>query len=101
MSEGGFLALACAAGVGLGLFYFGGLWLTVRRLPTTRWPALLTLGSLLGRLAPTLVGFYLVMAGRWERLLACLVGFVLVRLVIVAWIRPEAVQPPPPQKQGE
>jgi F1F0 ATPase subunit 2 len=82
----------------LGLFYFGGLWLTVRHLPSSRSPALLTLGSFLGRTAVTLTGFYLVMGGRWERLLACFVGFLLMRTILVARWRPEEPQEPPPEE---
>ena len=70
-------------GTGLGLFYFGGLWLTVQRLPVTKRLALLTLGSLVGRMGISLFGFYLVMDGQWERLLVCLSGFVLVRVILV------------------
>jgi F1F0 ATPase subunit 2 len=77
------LVLALVAGFGLGLFYFGGLWLTVRRIPTTRHPALLTLGSFVGRTLLTLAGFYLVMDGRWERLALCLLGFLAARTVLV------------------
>ena len=77
------LVLAFMAGLGLGVFYFGGLWLTVQRLPQARHPGLLTLLSLIIRLGVTLAAFYLVMAGRWERLLVCLAGFLLVRVVLV------------------
>jgi F1F0 ATPase subunit 2 len=65
------------AGVGLGAFYFLGLWWTVRRLPTVRVPALWTTVSFVVRSGIVLAGFYLVMAGRWENLLACLAGFTL------------------------
>ena len=74
------LLLPAAAGLALGLVYFGALWLTVRALPAARSPALLTLASLTARLALLLLGFHAVAAGRWERLLACLAGFVLARL---------------------
>lgn len=77
------LMLALAAGIGLGMFYFGGLWLTVRRLPTTRRPAFLSLLSFFGRLGVVLFGFYLVMGGHWERLLVCLSGFLGVRIILV------------------
>lgn len=77
------LALSLLAGAGIGIFYFGGLWLTVRRLPTAQHPALLTLGSFFGRSAATLFGFYLVMDGRWERLITCLLGFVAMRIILV------------------
>jgi F1F0 ATPase subunit 2 len=86
--------------MGLGLFYFGGLWLTVRQLPTCRWPAPLLLGSFVGRTAVVLVGFYVVMRGRWERVLACLAGFIMVRLFLVSRLRPEQVPNVPRGKEG-
>jgi F1F0 ATPase subunit 2 len=86
--------------MGLGLFYFGGLWLTVRQLPTCRWPAPLLVGSFLGRTALTLVGFYLIMGGRWERMLACLVGFMMARLFLVSRLRPERVPAIPRGREG-
>jgi F1F0 ATPase subunit 2 len=86
------LVLAVVVGLALGFMYFGGLWFTVQRLPQSRRPALLSLVSLIIRLSFTLAGFYLVMAGRWERLLACLAGFLLMRFVLVRRWRP-APQP--------
>jgi F1F0 ATPase subunit 2 len=83
------LVLAGGAGVGLGLFYFGGLWLTVRRLSDCGRPSLLFLGSFAGRTALTLMVFYLVMDGRWERMLACLVGFIAARQFLISRLRPE------------
>ena len=77
------VALSLGAGIGFGIFYFCGLWLTVRRLTTARRPVLMSLSSFFGRLAVVLVGFYFVMGGRWERLIACLVGFLAVRIVVV------------------
>jgi F1F0 ATPase subunit 2 len=77
------LILALAAGIGLGTFYFGGLWLTVRHLPAAQRPSLLGLCSFFGRLGGALCGFYFVMGGHWERLLVCLLGFLGVRVVLV------------------
>ncbi len=81
------LALAWAAGVALGLFYFGGLWLTVRQLATRNRPVPLFLGSFLVRTVAVVAGFYFVMGGRWERVLACLAGFVMARLLLTTWLR--------------
>lgn len=81
------LALALVAGVGLGLFYFGGLWLTVRRLPTCRWPIPMVLASFVGRTAVAVISFYFVMDGRWERILVCLAGFMMVRLFMISRMR--------------
>ena len=90
------LGLAVAAGLGLGLLYFGGLWLTVRRLPGSGRPALLFAGSFAGRTAVTIAGFYLVMDGHWERMLACLAGFLIARQFLISRLRPplgEGAQP--------
>jgi F1F0 ATPase subunit 2 len=82
------LGFAGISGMVLGVFYFGGLWLTVKRLPFAARPALLTLCSYMGRLVVTLSGFYLVMAGSWERLLAVLFGFMVMRIILVRSLKP-------------
>ncbi len=71
------------AGAALGFFYFGGLWLTVRQLAKRDQPLLLMAISFIGRLALTLLGFYLVAGGHWERLLIAIGGFFLARLLLV------------------
>ena len=86
------LILALAAGIGLGVFYFGGLWLTVRRLPTAQRPALLSLLSFFARLGVVLSGFYLAMDGHWQRLLACLLGFLGARVILVRLLGPEGMK---------
>lgn len=82
------LVLSGVAGGGLGALFFGGLWWTVRKGVSARRPALWITGSLLVRMGITLAGFYFVSAGRWERLLACLAGFFLSRLVALRLTRP-------------
>lgn len=82
------LLLALVLGAGLGLFFFGGLWLTLQKLPTTGQPVLLVLGSLVLRMSVAVVGFYLVMDGSWLRLLACVLGFFLMRQLLIRWLRP-------------
>lgn len=84
-----YLSIALTAGIGLGVFYFKVLWLTVQRLPRARRPWLLSLGSFWIRLAVTMGGFYLVMEDRWENLVACLVGFLLMRQLLVCHYRPK------------
>jgi len=85
MSEALTLGLAWAAGLGLGAMFFGGLWWTVRKGLASDQPALWLLGSLLLRMSIALAGFYAVSGGHWERLLLCLVGFVMARWA-VAWL---------------
>lgn len=92
--------LAFAAGLAFGLFFFGGLWLTVRRLPASRCPVLLLLASFAIRTAVAVVGFYFVMGGRWERALACLVGFLIMRFVLTARLRPDRTPAAPRRKEG-
>lgn len=82
------LIMAFAAGLLIGSFYFLALWMTVRRLPKARLPAVLTLGSYLIRSAVSMAGFYLVMSGCWERLLVSLLGFIVMRSILVRWFRP-------------
>jgi F1F0 ATPase subunit 2 len=77
------LAGAMAAGVLLGAIFFGGLWLTVRKGVSSKQPALWFFGSLVVRMSAVLSGFYFVSDGHWERLLACLLGFIMARLVVM------------------
>jgi F1F0 ATPase subunit 2 len=79
------LPLALAAGAWLGAIFFGGLWWTVRKGVSSQRPALWFFGSLLLRMSIVLAGFYFFSGGHWERLLLCLLGFVMARLV-VAWL---------------
>jgi len=83
------MAMAFAAGLLIGSFYFLALWLTVRRLPKARFPAVLTLGSYLARSAISMAAFYLVMSGCWERLLVSLLGFIIMRFILVRRFQPE------------
>jgi F1F0 ATPase subunit 2 len=81
MNETLTLILAWGAGLVLGAIFFGGLWWTVRKGVSSERPALWFLGSLLLRTSITLSGFYFVSRGDWQRLLVCLLGFVMARLV--------------------
>ncbi len=81
------IIVSLVTGTVLGTLYFGGLWITVRRLAVTRQPALLTLVSFVVRAAVVLLGFYFVMGGRWERLVACLAGFLLARTLFIRRLR--------------
>jgi len=82
MNETAILMLAVGAGVLLGALFFGGLWWTVRRGLASKRPALWFFGSLLLRTSIALVGFYFIARGHWERLLVCLLGFVMARLIV-------------------
>ena len=92
MNETVTLVLALVTGVLLGAIFFGGLWWTVRKGVSSKQPALLFLGSLLLRTSIALAGFYFIARGHWERLLVCLLGFVMARL-IVTWLTRAADKP--------
>lgn len=77
------LPLATVTGVVLGLFFFGGLWWTLRRAFDSSRPALWIGGSLLLRMGCTAAGFVIVSAGDWQRLLSCLLGFLAARCLVV------------------
>lgn len=94
------LLLAGLAGAALGAFFFGGLWWTVRQtlspgLSPGR-AALWQLGSLLLRMAVTLLGFYVAGAGQWERMAACLAGFTAARFVVTRMTRAMPMVPMTP-----
>ena len=87
--------LPCAlGGIALGIFYFGGLWWTVRAIVGSPRSVFLQLASLLLRTAATLVGFYWVGGGDARRLVACLAGFVLARAIVARWVRTSAPSAP-------
>jgi F1F0 ATPase subunit 2 len=81
MNETLTLVLALVMGVLLGAMFFGGLWWTVQKGVSSQRPVLWFFGSLLLRTSIALAGFYFVSGGHWERLLVCLLGFVIVRLI--------------------
>jgi len=82
MNETLSLTPALVTGLLLGVMFFGGLWWTVRKALSSKHPALWFFGSLLLRMSITLAGFYFVSNGHWERLLVCLLGFVMARLIV-------------------
>ncbi len=71
------------AGFGLGVVFYGGLWITIRALPGSRHPTLLALGSFWGRTALVLGGLILATGHRWQNAVACLAGFIVARMVLV------------------
>ena len=87
MNETLSLVLALVTGVLLGAMFFGGLWWTVQKGLSSKRSALWFLGSLLLRMSIALAGFYFVSGGHWKRLLACLLGFVMARLIVIRLTR--------------
>jgi F1F0 ATPase subunit 2 len=76
------LIWALAAGLGLGLAYFVGLWFTVQRMPTSNHPMALAMGSFMLRLMLIMLGLYWVADGDWQRMILALGGVLIARWVM-------------------
>jgi F1F0 ATPase subunit 2 len=100
MSDPLTLILAFVAGLILGGFFFGGLWWTVRRGVLSKRPAVIFFGSLLLRTGIAVAGFYFVSCGNWKRLLLCLLGFVMARLVVTWLTRPSPANRIHPEQEA-
>jgi F1F0 ATPase subunit 2 len=84
MIDAGTAALGLLAGLALGTVFFGGLWLTTRRLSHSRNVFALVLGSFAGRSVISLAGLFLVIrfAG-FSGVIGALVGFVVMQVVFL------------------
>lgn len=90
--EGSWIAatvIAFAMGGALGAAHFGSLWWVVRRLPSRRRPGLWLAGSTAARFAFTVPVLLLTLWHGWQSLVACLVGFLAARTVLVHAVRLE------------
>ena len=88
-----FLALALMAGLLLGAIFFGGLWWTVRKGISSKSPALWFLGSMVLRMGIVLAGFNFIGRGDWQRLVVCLLGFIIARIIVMRLTR-TPIEPP-------
>ena len=87
MNEVWYMILAFIAGTVLGALFFGGLWLTVKKCLTAKAPIVWVIGSFFVRVSITLIGFYWVSKDSWQRLLICLLGFIVARIVIIKFVK--------------
>ena len=90
--------VALSAGAGLGIMFFGGLWWTIRKGVSFHRPELWFLFSMLLRTSIVLAGFYFVAAGHWQRLLLCLSGFIVARLIVMRFTQPAHERAGSPQE---
>ncbi len=82
MNEILFMSLAFIAGLALGTFFFGGLWLTVKKSINAKIPAIWIISSFFLRVGIVMVVFYFVGNGSWQRLIVCLAGFIIARFIV-------------------
>lgn len=83
------LLSALMGGAALGILFFGGLWWTVRKGLYSERPALWFFTSFLLRTGTALAGMYYISAGHWQRLLVCLLGCIIGRLIVMRLSRLE------------
>ena len=83
MEDISYLILAFGAGAALGTIFTLNLWASVKKMVDehTRW--YVVYGNFVLRISIVMLGFYLVTAGRWERMIAALLGFMLMREIMV------------------
>lgn len=82
-----YLVTTFAAGLVLGAVYLTALWLVVQRLSRSQHPGLWLLGSAVVRIGLLLAAWYGVSGGQWQGVLACLLGFILVRFAATRLVR--------------
>ncbi len=79
------LIAAFAMGLVVGAAFFWSLWIALRRLSRTAHAQFWLIGSSALRVGLMLLAWYWIAGGQWQKLLACLVAFVVVRLAAVRW----------------
>lgn len=85
--------LAALAGGMLGLLYFAGLWWTIQLGVSSKHPGLLFVTSFLLRTGIVLCGFYFIAGSDWKKMVACLLGFILARFIILQRKNPQTAIP--------
>ncbi|MBM9518962.1 ATP synthase subunit I [Desulforhopalus vacuolatus] len=79
------LFLVTLAGFVLGILFFGGLWWTVQKVLSSNRPTLWLLGSLVLRTTVVLAGLYIIARDDLKKLLFCLTGFIIARIIITRY----------------
>ncbi len=89
MNETLLMILAFIAGLALGALFFGGLWFTVKKTIAAKTPAIWAIGSFFLRVSIVMIGFYFVAQGSWQRILICLLGFIVARFIVTYLTKPK------------
>jgi len=78
-----YMIIAFFAGMVMGTLFFLGLWITVKKAVNSKIPALWLVGSFFLRIGIILIGFYFISLGNWQRLLVCVLGFIVARFIVL------------------
>ncbi|QSX08534.1 ATP synthase subunit I [Alkalibacter rhizosphaerae] len=76
------MLIAFITGIGLGILFFGGLYLSVQQMNKVKHPAALMIISLILRMALVVGGLYLIRGDSYWNIPIALLGIVLVRTVM-------------------
>ncbi len=87
-------------GIALGIVFFGGLLMTVRKAMSTSRPAIWFIASLLIRSALVIGGLYWATGQQWQRLLVSLSGFILSRFLVL-YVTKKLDEKNEPPKEGD
>ncbi|WP_138429859.1 ATP synthase subunit I [Fodinibius saliphilus] len=78
-----FILIAIVSGAIISVFYFGGLWLTLRKIAQHRFSYLLLLVSFVVRVTFLLLVFYALLQYHWAYLGLALISFLIVRQILL------------------
>lgn len=81
--NGIFILIAITSGAVIGVFYFGGLWLTLKKIAEYQLSYWLVLASFLIRLAFVLLVFYALLIYHWAYMAIALVAFLVTRQILL------------------
>ncbi len=76
------LLMSFLGGALLGAFYFNSLWKTVKKVTDEGKQGMFMITGYFIRTGIVLAGFYIIMSGSWQRIVAALAGFILVREIM-------------------
>ena len=82
-----YMTLVFIAGLALGTFFFGGLWVTVKKAVASKIPAIWFFGSFILRVSVVMLGFYYISPGGWQPLIVSVVGFIVARFVVMQFTK--------------
>lgn len=79
--------MAIIAGIVLGVFFFGGLYLSVQYLGKVKYPSVLMMASLIIRMAVLVGGLYLIRGDSYLNIPLALMGILLVRIIMTRQVK--------------
>lgn len=79
--------LAFITGIVLGVFFFGGLWITVKKAIASKTPAIWFFTSFVLRVSVVIMGFYYILPTGWQGLIFSSIGFIIARFAVAYYTK--------------